>query len=364
MDDTPNLVLPYIMAAQAQKHVTHNEAIRALDALVQLAVLDRDLSAPPVSPADGARYIIAASPTGAWAGEAGSIAAWQDGAWRFYAPREGWLAWVADEGALLYFDGADWAAATSFGDPPMLGINATADTTNRLAVASDASLFSHDGAGHQMKINKAAAGDTASQLFQTGFSGRAEFGLTGDDDWHVKVSPDGTTWHEALIADRATGRVTFPNTPIWRQIAHSAVAASHTGNTTETVLATISIPAGSMGPNGMLRVTTLWSMTNTANNKTFRVRLGGASGTQFLNQAIAQASYQDHRLIRNRNSQSSQICSPAGGMVGGFGVTTGTLASGAVDTSAAQDLVLSAQLANSGETVTLESYTVEVCYGA
>ena len=53
MDDTPNLGLPYIMAAQSQKHVTHNEAIRVLDAMVQLAVLDRDLSAPPVSPAEG-----------------------------------------------------------------------------------------------------------------------------------------------------------------------------------------------------------------------------------------------------------------------------------------------------------------------
>src|SRR5690606_5997668 len=51
MDATPNLDLPYIMGAQAQKHVTHNEAIRKLDALVQLAVLDRDLTAPPTSPA-------------------------------------------------------------------------------------------------------------------------------------------------------------------------------------------------------------------------------------------------------------------------------------------------------------------------
>ena len=56
MDETPNLRLPYIMAAQSQKHVTHNEAIRALDAVVQLSVLDRDLSTPPGSPADGARY--------------------------------------------------------------------------------------------------------------------------------------------------------------------------------------------------------------------------------------------------------------------------------------------------------------------
>ena len=53
MDNTPNLGLPYIMAAQAQKHVTHNEAIRSLDAIVQLTVLDRDLSAPPGVPVDG-----------------------------------------------------------------------------------------------------------------------------------------------------------------------------------------------------------------------------------------------------------------------------------------------------------------------
>ena len=71
MDATPNLSLPYIMAAQSQKHVTHNEAIRALDAIVQLAVLDRDLTAPPGSPADGARYIVGTSPTGAWSGHAG-----------------------------------------------------------------------------------------------------------------------------------------------------------------------------------------------------------------------------------------------------------------------------------------------------
>jgi hypothetical protein len=82
-DVSANLSLPYILAAQAQKHVTHNEAIRALDAIVQLAVLDRDLAAPSGSPAEGDRYIVADAPTGAWAGRAGDIAAFQDGAWAF-----------------------------------------------------------------------------------------------------------------------------------------------------------------------------------------------------------------------------------------------------------------------------------------
>ena len=64
-DTSTHLLLPYLLAAQAQKHVTVNEALRLLDGLVQLAVLDRHLTAPPASPADGARYIVASGATGA-----------------------------------------------------------------------------------------------------------------------------------------------------------------------------------------------------------------------------------------------------------------------------------------------------------
>lgn len=213
MTDTPNLKLPYLLAAQAQKHVTHNEALRALDAIVQLSVLDRHAAAPPATPADGARYIVAASPSGAWAGQASKIAGFQDGAWQFYAPKEGWLAWVADEDVLVAYDGAGWAAFSSGGGSasvnpvPMVGVNATADATNRLSVNSSASLFSHQGSGgHQLKVNKAAAADTASLLFQTGFSGRAEIGTTGNDDLHFKVSANGATWVDALTI-RPTGNV-------------------------------------------------------------------------------------------------------------------------------------------------------------
>ena len=214
MDSSPNLQLPYLIAAQAQKHVTHNEALRTLDAVVQLFVLDKDLAGPPGSPSDGSRYIIAASPTGAWSGQAGKIAAWQDGAWMFYVPREGWLAWVADEDKLYVYSGTAWGEFTSPGTgAPLWGINTTADTTNRLAVRSPASLLDNVGNGHQQKINKAAAGDTASTLYQTGNSGRAEYGLTGDDDFHIKVSPDGSVWKEALVVDRATAAMRAPTVP-------------------------------------------------------------------------------------------------------------------------------------------------------
>jgi len=210
MDTTPNLSLPYIMAAQAQKHVTHNEAIRALDALVQISVLDRDLSTPPGAPEEGGRYIVATGASGAWSGHDGHVAAWQDGTWMLYAPAAGWLAWVADEQQLAAFDGTDWIDAAPPADMQLLakvGINTDADAINRLALAADASLFTHAGAGHQQKINKATAGDTGSQLLQTAFSGRAEHGLIGDDNWRIKVSPDGATWYNAVLVDRSTGRV-------------------------------------------------------------------------------------------------------------------------------------------------------------
>ena len=217
MSETPNLKLPYIMAAQAQKHVTHNEAIRHLDAIVQLSILDRDLATPPGAPLDGDRYIVATQATGDWAGKEGQIAAWQDGAWMFHVPQEGWICWVADEDMALGYDGAAWGTIASGGSVnpvPLVGVNTTADTTNRLAVKSDAVLFSHDdvtpGSGDvRHKLNKAASADTASFLYQTNYSGRAEIGLAGDDDFHFKVSPDGSSWFESIVLNKDTGVVSF-----------------------------------------------------------------------------------------------------------------------------------------------------------
>lgn len=116
-ETTAHLALPFIMAAQAQKHVTHNEALRLLDGLVQLAVLDRDLAAPPASPAEGARYIVASGATGLWGGWDGSVALWVDGAWMRLIPRPGWIAWVEDESLALVRVGSAWqplANALSF----------------------------------------------------------------------------------------------------------------------------------------------------------------------------------------------------------------------------------------------------------
>jgi hypothetical protein len=221
MDDTANLKLPNILPSQAQKHVTHNEALRILDALVQLSVKSASLSAPPATPVEGERYIVAPAPTGAWAVAAGQIAAFQDGAWRFLAPAEGWLAYVEDENKFLYLDsGGAWAdfggTITALQGLKLLGIGTTADAVNPFSAKLNKALwtasYQAEGGDGDLRytLNKEETAGTLSLLMQTDWSGRAEIGLTGDDDLSFKVSADGTNWTEAMTIDHASGDIGLP----------------------------------------------------------------------------------------------------------------------------------------------------------
>ena len=256
MSDTPMLGLPLLSAAQAQKHVTHNEALLKLDALIHLSVISRSLAAPPAA-ADGDRYLVAASPSGAWAGQQGLLALAQGGGWVFITPRKGWRLWVESESKLLAFDGTLWRepfTITDLANIVRLGVNATADDVNRLAISSAASLFNHAGSDHRLKLNKNAAGDTASLLYQTNWSGRAEMGLTGSDDFRINVSGDGAAWKTALVIDRASGAVSLPFTP--QQVAPASVLFAQSlvpqgpGFAADTYLAgsAIAIPSGRLKP--------------------------------------------------------------------------------------------------------------------
>lgn len=225
MADTTHLVLPLMAAAQSQKHVTHNDALLILDALVQLSVADRNLTAPPGGPTEGDRYIIGSGATGAWAGKDLNVATWIDGAWLFLVPREGWIAWVEDENLLFVWNGTAWtdlATAGGFvlaselatdletGEYDLLGINgATADTTNRLAVNTPAVLFNRGTDDIVVKLNKQAAADDAAFSLQTNFSTRLLFGTLGNDDTSLRVSPDGSTFYDALVIDKDDGTATM-----------------------------------------------------------------------------------------------------------------------------------------------------------
>ncbi|ATF20745.1 DUF2793 domain-containing protein [Phaeobacter gallaeciensis] len=209
-ETSPRLALPYLMPAQAQKHVTHNEALRMLDALVQLRLEAFDATTPPATPAEGATYGLADSPADAWAGQGGRLAIWQEAAWQFLTPQPGWRAWVPADQALRIWDGTAWGLPPLTGDRlERLGIATDADASNRLSLRSPASLLSHDGGGHQLKINKATDSDTASLLFQSNWAGHAEMGLAGNTDFTVKLSPDGSSWDAAMVLKSANGRAGF-----------------------------------------------------------------------------------------------------------------------------------------------------------
>lgn len=108
MTDTANLGITNLEGSSSQKHVAVNEGWRTLDALSQLGVIDKDLTAPPGAPSDGDTYIVGPAPTGLWAGQADNIAYYGDGAWFFYPPKAGWLAVVNDENEAYRYTGASW----------------------------------------------------------------------------------------------------------------------------------------------------------------------------------------------------------------------------------------------------------------
>lgn len=198
-DTTTKLALPFILPAQAQKHVTHNEALQRLDALVQL-VITSSLPSPPTDPLDGQIHWVNTPGTDAWSGREGMLALFQDGIWIFITPRAGWTAVFLDEERLKLFDGTDWIELPlpSEAQFERLGIAATPDSYNRLSLSSPASLFNHAGDSHRLTINKSGTAETASLIFQSNWQGRAEMGLAGEDRFSLKVNGDVTGWRQAV----------------------------------------------------------------------------------------------------------------------------------------------------------------------
>lgn len=126
MANTTNLLIPLMAGAQSQKYVTFNEAMQYVDVLTQGRALDKDLSTPPGSPADGDVYIIGTSPTGAWASKDWNITAYLDGVWRFFPPKNGWMMYVVDESRWYYFN-SGWGWLPAIG---ALSVQNTGSTNN------------------------------------------------------------------------------------------------------------------------------------------------------------------------------------------------------------------------------------------
>ena len=130
---TPRFALPLLAVAQAQKEVTHNEALTMLDALVQASVEEGPIATPPVAPEPGQCWLVGAGASGAWSGQDDKLAIWSDGGWRFSAPREGMRLVRLSDGTELRFRSGAWVVPGVISSP--VG-GAVIDSEARSAIAA------------------------------------------------------------------------------------------------------------------------------------------------------------------------------------------------------------------------------------
>lgn len=144
-------------------------------------------------------------------------------------------------------------------------------------------------------------------------------------------------------------------------LARSAVQVVAPNDVAENILASITVPGGSLGLNGILRFHARFVTTNTGNNKLLRWRFGGVGGIQYAGVTATTTIYPQMRgELQNRNSQAAQ----EGGYMGTLGATTfgssGATNVGALDTSVDQQLVITCQKAVGADPASLEGYFVEL----
>lgn len=121
METTARHALPLIAPGQAQKELTHNEALTALDMLAHPAVVAVGTATPPGAPAPGQCWVVGASPTGAWAGQADALACWTEGGWRFLPPREGLAVWTGAATGFAQYTGGAWRDGVVAGNTLRVG---------------------------------------------------------------------------------------------------------------------------------------------------------------------------------------------------------------------------------------------------
>lgn len=145
-------------------------------------------------------------------------------------------------------------------------------------------------------------------------------------------------------------------------LAQAVVNASCDATANENALATITLPANTLGPNGSVEIMATWTMTNSVNNKTTRVRFSGAAGTEFQNRIVTtQVTSQQVTSISNAGAANAQRGMGLGSP--GTGETTNAIVASAVDTTVDTSIVISGQKATAGETLTLVKYRVTVYPG-
>lgn len=236
---TTKLQLPELAASQSQPEVPVNLANRRLEAAVQLSVLDKDLTAPPVSPPAGAYYIVGSPATGAWAGHETEVAFLVNSTWTFLLPIDGWLAWVQDEQVHYKFDGLTDEQWEEFeaGSPGGSGSITVGDATGsptfevasvtRLMFASATVTDQGDGQALVTPTASAANGNgtlttttSSSGTLTIDHSAGGDFTTTLGENvttvTHSNVTNGAANWFTLRIVQDGTGGRTFAPPASWK----------------------------------------------------------------------------------------------------------------------------------------------------
>lgn len=231
---TPHLGLTLIESAQAQKEITANTAFTRLDAILNTGAIDKDLATPPGSPAEGDVYIVAASPTGAWAGQAKSIA-YFDQVWKFIVPNEGLTLWVRDEDKLYTYDGTNWVLSVTI-PAAITTLNGLTDASQSFSVGSTGSDFAISSAAGVHTFNLPSAGPTVRGLISTTpqtFEGTKSFVVT--DSATNSVTTAAVVGHNSSATPTAAygtgfsfqGKSSTTNDMFMSQIRSTWIDATH-----------------------------------------------------------------------------------------------------------------------------------------
>ena len=158
----------------------------------------------------------------------------------------------------------------------------------------------------------------------------------------------------AKLATDASGNVIgFSGPACFRDSAQHA--STVTGS--DEVVLTLTIPASALRADSLIRITSLWSCTNSANSKSFKIQADGQNVLSLSQTTVA--SFHDMHIIRFR-SMSSQVTNNSAtatpfGTTSSAGVTTLT-----VDAADGVTLTFIINRTNAGDAAALEAAIVEV----
>jgi hypothetical protein len=243
---TPQLGIRELEASQSQPEVIVNEALRILEAAIQIRVLDKDLLTPPVTPVASARYLLAGTPlAGVWIGHGNQIAYLRGSSWAYLTPQEGWLCWVDDENSYYQYLSGAWVEFSAGGSitivnmdvsPPeeiqdVTELQLTGATITNLGGGVIGVSFSGGGAapGHGTQT----AIDITAGAAQMNHALGADFTLLLDENvtafTHAGVTNGETNWFSMRVTQDGTGGRTFAPPASWIYPSGVSAYAASTG---------------------------------------------------------------------------------------------------------------------------------------